>query len=74
MNTFGNSMAKTVVKNVAGDMVDNAKMQMKDKQSKIEWNSYNWPPFVKMFHFNLEECEPEHESIVKKVHWSWRFI
>merc|ERR1712224_1058073 len=47
---------------------------MKEVQNKIEWNDYNWPPLIKMFHFKIEECESEYKSLVVRVHWSWRIM
>jgi len=74
MNNFGAYMGKNITNNVAGEIVDNAKMNLKEAQNKIEWHNYNWPPLVKMFHFKSDECEPDYKPIVKRVHWSWRII
>ena len=60
-----NFMAKTA----ANNMVNNVKESITpSKGPKINWDDFNYPPIIKIIHFDLSEVE---ESKVTVVRFLW---
>lgn len=58
-------MASFVAKSVLNDSI--SQLKSNSKQSKIDWDDYNYPPLLKVIHYDIEEVEPEHRLIVRAL-------
>lgn len=47
------------------------KGELSQKKSKIDWNDFNWPPLIKVYHFSLDELKEPHLLMVKRMYWGW---
>ena len=64
MNALGNLAMDQVSKEF-----EKTKAQMTTPKSKINWDDFNWPPFIRIAHFSLQELREPHFGIVKKYYW-----
>jgi hypothetical protein len=55
------SLAFSIGKNTLNDTVDSIKNKFtggnKEEKPKVNWEDFNWPPFIKVIHFSLDELE-----------------
>ncbi|CAD8194755.1 unnamed protein product [Paramecium octaurelia] len=56
------------------DKIEAAIISNKPDQSEINWNDFNWPPLIKIFHFNLSELQDPQKSFVRLLYISYLFI
>ena len=58
MNAFSNNIGKAVTGGV-NNQIQNAKVGMNEKSSKVDWEDWNWPPLIRFWHFSLDDCQDE---------------
>jgi len=65
-----NFLAKQTAKNKLSDLKSKAKDSLSKSQpkSKIDWEDYNFPPFIKIYHFSMDEIEEPEREIVSKLY------
>jgi secretory carrier-associated membrane protein len=54
------TLAFSIGKNALNDTVDSIKNKFtnnKQDKPKVNWEDFNWPPFLKVVHFSLDELE-----------------
>ena len=68
MNPMG-SIAKNMAKNSLNGMKDSM-MSQGGQYSTIKWEEFNYPPLLKLIHYDLNELNEPHKSLVKKMHIS----
>ena len=49
-------------------------MGKKSNQPDINWTDFNWPPFIKIFHFDLSELQDPYKSLVRLLYISYLLI
>ena len=53
------STAMGMAKDKASGAVNDLKAKLGGNSLKVEWNSYNYPPCIKVMHYDLSELEPD---------------
>lgn len=43
-------------------------------QQTIDWDNYNYPPLIRIMHFNLNELEGSARRVVRLCHWAFLLI
>ncbi|CAD8117209.1 unnamed protein product [Paramecium sonneborni] len=46
----------------------------KSNQPNIDWTDFNWPPIIKIFHFDLSELQDPYKSLVRLLYISYLLI
>jgi hypothetical protein len=55
-----------IAKQAAGNMMNNAKQAITpSKGPKINWDDFNYPPLIKLIHFDMSEIEDNKIMIVR---------
>ena len=58
-------LAQKVIKKTVGKIKQQGKVLTKrGKYGKVNWNNYNYPPFLNLIHFDMHELE---EPELKRV-------
>ncbi|CAD8195552.1 unnamed protein product [Paramecium octaurelia] len=60
-------MASYVVNSVLNDSIRSIKSNQNDSKQKIDWNDFNYPPLIKVIHYNIEEVQPEYRLVVRSL-------
>ncbi|MEE4247237.1 MAG: hypothetical protein V2I33_17630, partial [Kangiellaceae bacterium] len=47
------------------------KVSQATSKSEINWNDYNFPPLLKLFHFNLSELSDPQRFVASKIYIEW---
>ena len=63
-----NDLAMNVGANMVNNAFERTKAQMAGPKSKIDWNDFNWPPFLRVVHFSLAELKDPHLPLVKMLY------
>jgi hypothetical protein len=64
-----------VAKQAANNMINKAKETMTpSKGPKINWEDFNYPPLIKLIHFDLSEIEESKVTIVRFLWFSHLLI
>ncbi|CAD8114311.1 unnamed protein product [Paramecium sonneborni] len=60
-------MASYVAKSVLNDSIRQLKSNQKDSKQNIDWDDFNYPPLIKVIHYNIEEVQPEYRLVVRSL-------
>ncbi|CAK58876.1 unnamed protein product (macronuclear) [Paramecium tetraurelia] len=60
-------MASYVVNSVLNDSIRSIKSNQNDSKQKINWDDFNYPPLIKVIHYNIEEVQPEYRLVVRSL-------
>ena len=60
------AVAKQTLNKKAGGLFKSEKKK-DDHYDKIDWNDFNFPPFVNVYHFSMEEIKKEDKKYVSKL-------
>jgi hypothetical protein len=68
--------ARAVAGSAVGNVVSGAQSAAKgtlnefrgEKKGQIIWDDFNYPPFVRLIHYSLDELQDPIRSVVKKMH------
>ena len=71
-----NSTSMSIAKHMASNSVSNMKNAVGDSlranpNPQIDWNDFNYPPVLRLFHYNIEELQGAQKAIVSKMHLSY---
>lgn len=73
-----NDLAMKAVKAQASSTLNTMKAQMINQSSgnlsNIKWNEYNYPPLLRLIHYDLDELDDERRSLVRKINWTFLII
>ena len=48
--------------------------RIKGGRSKIDWNDYNWPKVLSLYHFSLDELKEPHLPLVKRMYLLFKLM
>ena len=67
MNSIGSSITKSVGTSVIRNAVDSARSKLPGQSAypNIRWENFNYPPLLKIVHYDLSELEPPHKGVVR---------
>ncbi|KAM3136919.1 hypothetical protein pb186bvf_011004 [Paramecium bursaria] len=62
-------MATFVAKTMITDQIKTMKGEITgtSNKNKINWDDFNYPPFLKVIHYDVSEVDPEHRLIVRSL-------
>ena len=62
-------MATFVAKTMITDQIKSMKGEITgtSNKNKINWDDFNYPPFLKVIHYDVSEVDPEHRLIVRSL-------
>ncbi|CAD8189254.1 unnamed protein product [Paramecium pentaurelia] len=60
-------MASYVANSVLNDSIRQFKSNQNDSKQKIDWDDFNYPPLIKVIHYNIEEVQPEYRLVVRSL-------
>ncbi|CAD8191253.1 unnamed protein product [Paramecium octaurelia] len=60
-------MASFVTNTVLNESMRQFKSNQNDSKQKIDWNDFNYPPLIKVIHYNIEEVQPEYRLVVRSL-------
>ncbi|CAD8089308.1 unnamed protein product [Paramecium primaurelia] len=60
-------MASYVANSVLNDTMRQFKSNQNDSKQKIDWDDFNYPPLIKVIHYNIEEVQPEYRLVVRSL-------
>ncbi|CAK92090.1 unnamed protein product (macronuclear) [Paramecium tetraurelia] len=60
-------MASFVTNTVLNESMRQFKSNQNDQKQKIDWNDFNYPPLIKVIHYNIEEVQPEYRLVVRSL-------
>jgi len=71
MNYMTSSVTKAVGSNVIRNAVDDVRNKFPGSQSNssIKWDNFNYPPLLKIIHYDLKELDAETGSLVRKLNF-----
>ena len=72
MNPIG-SIAKNVAKNSMNN-IQASMISQGGQYSSIKWEDFNYPPLIKLIHYDLNELNDPHKSLIRKMNISFVLV
>ena len=72
MNPIGSiakNMAKNSMNNIQASMISQG-----GQYSSIKWEEFNYPPLIKLIHYDLNELNEPHKSLIRKMNISFVLV
>ncbi|CAD8071030.1 unnamed protein product [Paramecium sonneborni] len=60
-------MASYVANSVLNDSLRQMKSNQKDSKQNVDWDDFNYPPLIKVIHYNIDEVQPEYRLVVRSL-------
>lgn len=60
------SLATTVIANQLKKAVPTGN---ESKLDKIDWNNFNYPPYLNLFHYDIGHIKEDEKSLVKRLNF-----
>uniref|UniRef100_A0A7S0SS67 Secretory carrier-associated membrane protein n=1 Tax=Mantoniella antarctica TaxID=81844 RepID=A0A7S0SS67_9CHLO len=66
------SLAATAVKSSVASSVSGMRERRADQMSQVDWEDYNYPPWINVLHYSLKDVEdPGAKTAVKWAHYNY---